>query len=67
MNIEPIQGEPSRYYVQSRSHKDIIHIVDIEDQECSCEGWQFRKSCSHVKTVNEVINYLKQQEQEMMT
>jgi len=41
--------------------------VDIEDQECSCEGWQFRKSCSHVKTVNEVLNYLKQQEQEMMT
>jgi len=67
MNIHPIPGEPNRYYVQSRTHKDIIHIVDVEDQECSCEGFGFRKKCSHLDSVNKILEWIKQQEQELVT
>ena len=62
MLIQPITGEPTRYYVQSRSRKDIIHVVDVEEQGCSCESFDFRKSCSHLREVNKLLNALNEYE-----
>ncbi len=40
--VEPIDGEPFRFHVRSRSRQDIRHLVDVEENRCSCEHAEFR-------------------------
>lgn len=43
--VIPIQGEPLRYWVGSRSRATVKHVVDLRSAgglgECSCERWGF--------------------------
>ena len=41
LKIEPIQGEPGRYHVESQS-EDFPHLVDISESppQCSCRWWE---------------------------
>ena len=44
--VRPVPGEPLRYLVQSRSRREIEHLVDLEEcgfnGACSCENFQMR-------------------------
>lgn len=44
--VEPITGEPFRFHVQSRTRTEVMHLVDIEENDfhgqCSCESFAFR-------------------------
>lgn len=44
--VDPVPGEPLRYYVQSRSRRNIKHLVDLAEcgynSACSCEAFQMR-------------------------
>lgn len=51
---------PFRWLVPSASRPGHPHLVDIEENECSCEDWQFRQStnpgfyrCRHIDTVRD--------------
>ena len=43
IRVAPIPGEPLRYWVQSRSHPQKPHVVDLSEHggrgKCSCIGW----------------------------
>ena len=57
----------SRYLVWSESRPDVVHLVDLEENEnrgqCSCEDWEFRNGdyylwmkpyeCKHIKASKE--------------
>jgi DNA polymerase III gamma/tau subunit len=46
------QHDRSTFLVESRSNPESgDHIVDIEERTCSCEGFQFHKTCDHLKTL----------------
>ncbi len=51
------QWEPTRYWVQSQTRKNVEHLVDAEDWTCSCEWSEFHKEgeqitwCAHIKRV----------------
>jgi len=62
--IIPIEGEPWRFRVRSRSRPEVLHLVDAETCECSCETHQFRveparsrgewlEDCPHVRMVRD--------------
>ena len=57
MNIEPIPGELTRFFVQSSSRPAIQHIVDMDYEGkpcCSCEDHQVRgKACKHILAVRQ--------------
>ena len=62
MKVEPIIGEPHRYYVQSRSNPDMKYIVDVssvkEDRGCGCRGYECRKTCEHFRYVIPIDKYI---------
>jgi len=33
----------------SKSENGVIHITDLAIKECSCEGFKFRGTCSHIE------------------
>ena len=38
--------------VSSRSDSQAVHSVQLADQgRCDCEGWRWRRSCSHLSAV----------------
>jgi hypothetical protein len=41
-HIIEIPGEVLRVLVKSRSRPKVLHLVDVETSECSCENWVFR-------------------------
>lgn len=57
MIIEPILGEPTRYFVKSETREDVFHIVDMDDDgkpNCSCEDSMTRhRVCKHIRAVKE--------------
>lgn len=60
MNITPIDGEPTRFHVQSRSRSWVLHVVDLAYKEnmtakdvqhaaCSCEEFSLKgNTCAHI-------------------
>lgn len=56
--IEPVPGEPGRFYAESSSAPGEHYLVDINEVEetnagpvtgtCQCKGWSVRKTCSHL-------------------
>lgn len=40
--VTPIEGEPLRFRVASRSRRHVWFIVDVEENACSCEQHEFR-------------------------
>ena len=59
VSITPIPFEPLRYWVQSDSRTDVLHVVDLAWQEeprqrckpfCSCERClaQHEATCKHI-------------------
>lgn len=64
MTVQQIEGEVGRFYVQSRSRPEIVHIVDLMWQDepwhkphgmCSCEHCMAQNalSCAHITAVVE--------------
>lgn len=49
MKVTPF--DRNTFLVESRSRPDEHHITDIEEMTCSCEGFQFNKTCQHLKAV----------------
>lgn len=65
------QESPTRFVFISESQKDIAHIVDLLDNECSCQNFQFRikplldrgviqphepvAKCKHMKIARDVL------------
>jgi hypothetical protein len=47
MNITP--HDIGTFLVESRSRPDEVHIIDVNDRTCSCESFQFNKTCQHLK------------------
>ncbi len=47
--VEPIDGEPLRFRVKSRSRHAFSLLVDLETDECGCEDFQFRVSPARAK------------------
>lgn len=43
---------PYRFLVRSNSKPDQHHLVDLLENECSCEAWTFKKQadCKHIKS-----------------
>jgi len=43
--IEPIQGEPGRYYAHSQTNRDDCYIVDLSESlpKCSCTDFTVRR------------------------
>ena len=56
--VHPIAGEPMRFHVQSKSRRDVRHLVDLAedngDGQCGCEQFQMRIA---PKRKQGVINY----------
>lgn len=58
MTVRQIEGEVGRFYVQSRSRPEVVHLVDlayVDEQkrhhpQCSCEHCYFRGdfACVHI-------------------
>lgn len=58
--VEPINGEPGRFRVESSSTPGEWYTVDIAEEHqdpgsgakyygtCPCKGWSVRKRCSHL-------------------
>lgn len=53
--IEPVEGEPTRFWVKSASHPGVLHMVDLYDDglpACSCHDHQCRERiCKHIRAV----------------
>lgn len=73
--IEPVPGEPGRFYVDSRSEKlERAYIVEpaaVEDTNvgkvvgiCPCKGWSIHKHCSHVDDARDYAENPKQYERD---
>ena len=71
--VQPVPGEPLRYYVRSASRGGVVHLVDLLENEgygwCSCEDHTYRGNveCRHIRlaqrylAVQIVAETLKQQ------
>lgn len=46
LRVEPLQGERGRYHVESASHPEKPHLVDLwlfgGNGQCDCEHYRFR-------------------------
>ena len=46
LHVQPIEGELFRFHVDSRSHPEFPHLVDLESYhwggQCDCEAFKFR-------------------------
>lgn len=62
MKVEPVPFERTRFWVESESRPELLHLVDLSYQEtprdkpravCSCEDSMARgtKVCKHVRAV----------------
>ena len=55
LRIVPMDHEPTRYWVQSRSRPDMQHLVDSDYDgafACSCEDHMVRnRECPHIRAV----------------
>ncbi len=40
--VEPIDGEPFRFFVRSRTNSNEKYLVDVEDGFCGCAHHQYR-------------------------
>jgi len=40
--IIPIPGEQFRVLVRSRSRPNVLHLVDMEEDWCSCEDFEYK-------------------------
>lgn len=60
MSIDPIPGEPTRWWVQSATRKEVAHIVDSDYDgawACSCEDCMVRgKECKHIAAVKSAFD-----------
>jgi hypothetical protein len=53
--VEPVSGEPGRYYVDSASLKLArAYIVDVLEGTCPCKGFSVRKHCTHLLDATDV-------------
>lgn len=56
--IQPYDN-PLRFLIQSGSRAEVSFLVDLAEEECSCEDWQFRSQgtagyrCKHVLAARE--------------
>jgi hypothetical protein len=57
--IEPVEGEPTRFWVKSTSRTGVLHMVDMDDDgkpACSCHDHQCRERiCKHIRSVQRHI------------
>ena len=57
MTVEPIPGEPARWFVTSDSRPEMIHIVDMDYHgapACGCEQYMVRgQPCKHIAAVKQ--------------
>lgn len=55
MRVEPLEHEPTRWLVESRSRAGLVHLVDSDYEggwACSCEQWMVRgRECPHIRAV----------------
>lgn len=53
--IEPVEGESTRFWVKSASQRDLTHLVDLDydgGAACSCQDHQCRgRQCKHIHAV----------------
>lgn len=53
--IEPVPGEPGRYYSDSASEElERAYIVDVMEGTCPCKGFSVRKHCTHLLDATDV-------------
>lgn len=48
---EVIPHDLNTFLVESRSRPGEHHITDLEELTCSCESFQFHKTCAHLKSL----------------
>jgi hypothetical protein len=57
----PVEHEPGRFWVQSGSRADVLHLVDADYEggwACSCEAWMYRsRECAHIRLVKAEAGY----------
>jgi hypothetical protein len=57
----PVEHEPGRFWVQSGSRADVLHLVDADydgDWGCSCEAWMYRsRECAHIRLIKAEAGY----------
>jgi hypothetical protein len=53
LKLDPIPGEPTRYNVHSRTTEGDLYTVDVVEGTCPCEGFKYRKTCSHLREARE--------------
>lgn len=41
--------------VKSRSEEGLWYAVDLEEERCTCKGWQVRKECRHLTAVQRFV------------
>jgi hypothetical protein len=77
MKITPIQGEIFRYWCQSSSNPEAMHLVDLVEGACGCADYTCRARkhkeatgkpyrCRHITLVrehalNEIIKHVREQ------
>lgn len=53
--IEPVEHERGRWWVKSRTRKDVVYIVDADWEGgwgCACEQFMVReRECAHIRAV----------------
>lgn len=54
MNIKPF--DRNTYLVESEHDPEIVYIVDMEEETCSCDDAEFRRhKCKHRKAVEDYV------------
>jgi len=61
--IEVLRHDEGTYLVQSRTNREDYYIVDIDENTCTCDDWQFRHSsrkgfeCFHLQYAKYLFGY----------
>ena len=61
MKITSVPYEPTRFWVESETRPDLLHLVDADYEgrwACSCEDCMVRlRECKHIRAVRETGRY----------
>lgn len=59
-HIEPVEGEPTRWWIRSLTQANTVHMVDLDDDgapACSCQDFMCRgRVCKHIRAVKQFVS-----------
>jgi hypothetical protein len=59
--IEVLPHDEDTFLIQSRTNREDYHLVDLSNNSCTCQGFQFRHSsikgyeCWHIKYIKKLL------------